>query len=150
MKQGDFLNQTNEENLQSFLDFGKVENNLGSFILASPKAIIATIFKPFIWETNTFLAIICSIENLILFLLPITLIFSCRNKNITDKLWVYGLTSFIVLLFIIIGITVPVAGAMVRYKMPAIPFMLVLFLLLMDQYKVREIKWINKINSLVI
>ena len=73
-----------------------------------------------------------------------------RRKKIDGKIWVYGLFSFVVLLFVIIGLTVPVSGAMVRYKTPAIPFMLVLFLLLIDQQKISKTKWGDKINSLLI
>ena len=150
MKQGDFLNQSSVENFQHFYNVSKIENNLGSFIMASPKAILATIFKPFIWEANTVFKIMCSIENLIVFILPVLLVFLFRRKKIDGKIWVYGLFSFVVLLFVIIGLTVPVSGAMVRYKTPAIPFMLVLFLLLIDQQKISKTKWGDKINSLLI
>ena len=45
MKQGDFLNQSSGENFH-FYNVSKIENNLGSFIMASPKAILATILNP--------------------------------------------------------------------------------------------------------
>ena len=150
MKQGDFINVTNKQPPQSFFDFEKLENNLGAFILASPKAILNTAFKPFLWESKNSLAILCSIENILLLIIPLSLIFYTRKINATQKFWIYGLLSFVLLLFIIIGLTVPISGAIVRYKMPFIPFVLVLFLLLMDQNKIRELNWVNKIINLKI
>jgi hypothetical protein len=150
MKQGDFINVANEQTSKNFIDFQKLENNLGAFILASPKAILNTTFKPFLWESNNSLAILSSIENVLLLLIPLALIFYTRKINSTQKFWIYGLLSFVMLLFIIIGLTVPISGAIVRYKMPLIPFILVLFLLLMDQNKIRELNWVNKIINLKI
>jgi len=150
MKQGDFINVANEQTSKNFIDFQKLENNLGAFILASPKAILNTTFKPFLWESKNSLAILSSIENVLLLLIPLALIFYTRKINSTQKFWIYGLLSFVMLLFIIIGLTVPISGAIVRYKMPLIPFILVLFLLLMDQNKIRELNWVNKIINLKI
>ena len=60
----------------------------------------------------------------------------------------YGLFSFVVLLFVIIGLTVPVSGLWLSIKHQQ--FRLCSFvLLLIDQQKISKTKW-DKINSLLI
>jgi hypothetical protein len=41
----------------------------------------------------------------------------------------------VLLLFVLIGLTTPILGAMVRYKIPGLPFLLIVFLLMLDKEK---------------
>jgi hypothetical protein len=49
----------------------------------------------------------------------------------------------VLILFVLIGFTTPVIGSIVRYKTPAMPFLLMVILLLIDTKKL-----LNKFTSL--
>ena len=84
-----------------------------------------------------------SLENvLIIIVLLATLIFvRLRNLSQPD---VWCCTSFIVILFVLIGLTTPVLGALVRYKVPGLPFLGILLLLITDDTRIQPIeKWLS-------
>ena len=43
--------------------------------------------------------------------------------------------SIVLLLFTLIGLITPIMGAIVRYKVPGLPFLLIFLLLLLDKEK---------------
>ena len=47
----------------------------------------------------------------------------------------YFCACFVILLFTLIGLTTPILGAAVRYKIPAIPFLVIAFLFILDKQK---------------
>ena len=63
-----------------------------------------------------------------------------HNLAIPD---VWYCLSFIVILFVLIGLTTPVLGALVRYKVPALPFIGILLLTAASNERLQTIdKWI--------
>jgi len=55
--------------------------------------------------------------------------------------------GFVLILFILTGIATPVMGAIVRYKVPALPFLLIVFLLIIDKDKLlKKIAFLKFIN----
>ena len=71
-------------------------------------------------------------------------------KNVRTIPFLFGL-SFSIILLTITGITTPVLGALVRYKMPVLPFLMTSFIVLYDENKVHKmleflrLGWIRKI-----
>jgi hypothetical protein len=47
--------------------------------------------------------------------------------------------SFIAILFVLIGLTTPVLGALVRYRIPGIPFLILIIGLLADEMKIKQV-----------
>lgn len=91
-------------------------------------AFFRTLLRPHLLEASGALIIIAAVENAALFILLVLALISIRKNGwTTDPLFYFSL-SFFVLIFILIGLIVPVTGAIVRYKIIAIPFMLYLFL----------------------
>ncbi|MCX7862017.1 MAG: hypothetical protein N2449_03410 [Bacteroidales bacterium] len=122
IKQHNFINMSEAFNAGSKIYLPYLDDNIISFALLTPIALINTLFRPFIWEAHNILSLLASLENIVLLLwMFITSIyFSKRQINI---MLLFSF-SFTIMLFILIGVTTPVLGAIVRYKIPALPFFL--------------------------
>ncbi len=119
----------------SFLNIPNLEPTLSSFIRNSPQALSNVLFRPFIWESFSPFMLMAAIENILMIAFVILCIIFC--KAFKEVQWSYFLFcfSFVIIQFLIIGETTPVIGAIVRYKVPALPFLLIAFLFLLDSEK---------------
>ncbi|MFI5164231.1 MAG: hypothetical protein ACHQHP_03175 [Bacteroidia bacterium] len=116
-----------------------------SILKNSPFAFVNTAFRPFIFEAKNPLMILSAIENLFIVAFILICIFFF-SKKIQNRHLICFCASFVILLFILIGLTTPILGAVVRYKIPALPFLLIAFLFILDKEKLlRRFPWLKKI-----
>jgi hypothetical protein len=125
-----------EFNAGSKIYLPALEDNIFSFLSLSPVAFVNSFFRPYIWEAHNVLAIVAAVENIVLFAMFIVAIVFFR-RNTSNPMFLFSI-SFIFLLFMLIGFSTPVLGALVRYKVPALPFLLFLLLLFTDIDKVLD------------
>jgi hypothetical protein len=83
------------------------------------------------YDSRSILELMASFENLC-FLLFFALCFLFRDKIPIDKNLLICCITIVLTSFILIGITTTVTGAIVRYKIPFIPFLLMIPLLILD------------------
>lgn len=102
-----------------------------SVIKHTPNAWLNTFVRPFLWEGKSPFVLISALENL-LFIGLLALAFLYPNKRNVNWFYILFSLSFVLVLFSIIGLTVPIFGALVRYKVPGLPFLAVTLLLLID------------------
>jgi hypothetical protein len=115
-----------------------------SFIKNAPRAFWNTLTVPFIFKVNGWLEFFAGIENLI-YCSCIVLLFFCF-KNPGEKLpMVYFCCTFVLMIFILAGLTTPITGALIRYKTPALPFLMMAVFLLLDKNKLQKLPLIRKI-----
>ena len=105
-----------------------------SMIKNAPAAFVNTAFRPHIFEAKNSMMLMSAVENLFLILLMV-LCLCFPSKKIRNAHILYLCISFAVLLFVLIGLTTPILGAVVRYKIPALPFFLIIFLIILDKEK---------------
>jgi hypothetical protein len=124
-----------------------LEPTLTSLITNSPTAFVNTLFRPFLWELNSPMMLLAGIENIIILLFIIICILFI--KPLSQIPWEYVLfcLSFVIIQFLIIGSTTPIIGAIVRYKVPALPFLLIAFLLMIDKEKILKTIYRKKIST---
>ena len=135
-KQKDFVGLAEFEKSGSTFSITPLEENVLSFILSAPEAFLNTLLRPHLLEISNLMMGLAAVENLVVIgILLFTLFFIKSVKNIPWNLVAFA-TVFVLLLFIVIGWTTPVLGAMVRYKVPALPFLMLIPLLLIDFDKV--------------
>jgi hypothetical protein len=152
-KQGDFINLAKFLNANSSIYMEYLEPNLWSFIKASPKAFINTLTRPWPTELRGVLFYPPLFENIFILFVLFTGWF--YRKKVTAQQWKFILfcLTFSILLFIIIGLTTPIIGAIVRYKIPAMPFLIIVALLFFDgsklPFSIRSNKIIVWLNSLL-
>jgi hypothetical protein len=80
--------------------------------------------------------VLAGIENLVILAFIILCIIFIKPLSGIQWEYVFFCSSFVILQFLIIGCTTPILGAIVRYKVPALPFLLITFLLLLDKEKI--------------
>jgi len=107
--------------------------NIGEFkttadiIKKTPNAIVAGLYRPFIWEGNTLFIFISGIENAIILLFTIYIFvfsggFLRNSKNIFQDPLLIFLFLYAVFFAFSIGLSTANFGALVRYRIPLLPF----------------------------
>lgn len=128
----------------SLLKIEKLDPNLISFSKALPFAFINVMFRPLLFSSSNILLIMSSIENiLLLFFFIIVLIYKKKYSLINQNLfWFCLAVAFSILIFV--GLTTPVLGAIVRYKIPGLVFLLFGLICILDIKKIslfKQFKW---------
>ncbi len=133
-KQHDFIELMNQVQNSSSFTFPIIQST-SDVILAIPNALIATFIRPFLWECNSPFMLMSAVENLDIITFFIVALFF-RKKKINYNLLLFCL-SFVLFLYILTGLTVPNFGAIARYKVPALPFLLIAILSIIDIEKLK-------------
>lgn len=112
-------------------ELSSLEPTVGSFIKVLPQAVSNTFLRPFIWEARGLLQIMAALEQLLFWGLVIWAIVR-GEKTITPfrtnaLLWV--LLLFSISLYLFIGYITPFPGAIVRYKIIAELYLLILLVI---------------------
>jgi hypothetical protein len=124
---------------RSVVKIQPLQPNIKSFIAVIPNAIENAVFRPFIWEKKSVVILFSAIENLmILSFIIFCLLFAKSYSKINWKLVLFCL-AFAFAQLLLIGITTPVMGAIVRYKIIALPFLLIGFLMILDTSKIKQL-----------
>lgn len=144
-KQNDFIRYANSlPNVGSIIHLPALEPSFTSIAKNTPNALFNSFFRPTIFESKNTFMLMSALENtFIAVLFVLCIVFYKKNKN-REFLWFN--ISFVLILFSLIGLTSPVLGALVRYKAPALPFLGIAFLYLIDTKKITNklkhiIKW---------
>lgn len=107
-------------------DIGDFDGSLGSLISMGPKAVIAGLYRPFIFESESAVMLLSGLENTVLLLLTLYVFFKAgvkyTIKQILGNPFVSMCLLFSVVLALGIGISTSNFGALVRFKIPLIPF----------------------------
>jgi hypothetical protein len=127
---------------QNSFDIGEMDGSIGSIISKFPVALTAGLYRPFLWDVRNPVMLISAIENAILLLLTFRVFFRLGPIRFFSNIFSSPLLifSFIFVIFFSfsVGLSTANFGALVRYKIPSIPFFMCL-LMILDEVKVREI-----------
>jgi len=135
-KQHNFIAMVNSfPQVGSKISIPILEPSVTSFLINSPNALINSLFRPTLFEAHNLVSLMAAIENAGIVLIFILLIFFHKKPVVQNNYWLWFSFSFTVLLFTLIGLTTPVLGALVRYKIPALPFLMFLLFNYMDVNK---------------
>lgn len=109
----------------SSFDIGTYDATIAGALSVTPAAIIAGIYRPFVWEAKNIVMFLSGIENL--FYLGLTLLiliklrfFRIFNILFNNPLVLFSL-SYSILFSLIIGLSTSNFGALVRFKIPFLP-----------------------------
>jgi len=145
LKQEAFYNVAKMSNSGSVMDLPEISGPV-SVLINAPDALIISYLRPWPWELTKILYIPAALENTLLILAILIMIWNYRKP--------YGLNipilafagSFVLVLGVITGEVVPVLGAVVRYKMPSLIFLFILIFGLTDHIRLqRRIPFLRKL-----
>ena len=137
-KQKDFINVANYTKAGSTIHVKVLTNSSWSFVKTMPEAFINGLFRPSIFEIKNVFFALSALENFTLIILLILVIVCFKKPTLAQLPYIYFGIYFTILLSILIGWTVPVLGAIVRYKIPCLPFLYCVLLLCIDFKKVKN------------
>ena len=132
MKQHDFIGLVREVPTGSYVAMEPLLPTATSFIRQLPHAMWMAFMSPFAVLRSGPLAWLGAAESAMLVALPLLAL--SRRREWSSVPWTALLfaLSFALLLSLVIGWTVPVVGALVRYRVPMLPFAGLVALLLVD------------------
>ena len=142
-----FVNQIVGKQLTFSRFIASVETNSGfpipelsngfSLLKNIPNALLNTIIRPFLWECNSVFILMSFVENiLVLAFIAFCILIRKKITKIQKNLFYFCLI-FVFSLYIIIGLTTPVFGAIVRYKIPGLLLITIALLLILDIQKLK-------------
>lgn len=110
----------------SRFDIGVFDGSFSSFVQVAPQAIVATFFRPFLWEARNPVMFLAALEALWMTYLFFNIIKKYGWKFLFQALKENPFLQFCFIYAIafgfFVGFTTPVFGSLVRYKIPALPF----------------------------
>jgi len=108
-------------------DIGQIDGSVGGLLSKFPAAVMAGLFRPYLWDANNPVMLFSALENTFLFLMFIRVFFK-NGLQFFPRIFANPLLTlcfvFSIFFAFALGITTANFGALVRYKIPAIPFFL--------------------------
>ncbi len=118
----------------AIIHFWQLEPTLTSFLLNAPLALFSAWYRPLPFEINKMLAQIAGIEHCILLLISLSAFWKVRLTRALktdEQLWAVSALLFSVLLGILLALSTPNFGTLVRYKVAFSPFLLYVLLVVL-------------------
>jgi len=107
-------------------NLGEMDGSMGSIIRNIPAAINVTLFRPYPWETRNPVMLFSALESFIVLLFTIRIFYRTgigrTFKAIGSNATVFFCIFFAMFFGFSVGFTAYNFGALVRYKIPCIPF----------------------------
>lgn len=133
LKQKDFYNLVGSMSVGSMIEIPPIKNTF-DIVLLAPGAIFNTYFRPHILEANNMTFLASALENLFYGLLILVALLRFKKPEPKNAVLALMCLSCIAGLGTLTGLVTPVLGAIVRYKIPALPFLIILCLLIMKPW----------------
>lgn len=126
----------------NFFDLGEYDGTIGGAVKLAPKAINAALFRPYVWEATSVVVAVSALENFVILLFSIWVLFRAGPRFILRAISGNPLVMLCILYSLLfafmVGFTTPNFGALVRFKIPVMPFYLSgLFIILFLKEKAR-------------
>lgn len=142
VKQRDFIGMARSVSSGSLVQVTPLEPNVWSFLQQAPHALYMTFLSPFTMAGKGALGLVSAAENALLIAL-LVLAFRYRRRWVDmDKPLLLFAVGFCLLLGLVVGWTTPVIGALVRYRVPLLPFFCIALLTLLDP--ARSPRWLAR------
>jgi hypothetical protein len=117
-----------------------------SLLMNAPYGFFTSLLRPLITDSESVMILISAVENTLILLFGAYCLFNIRIQNLKGSVIPAFCIFYCVSLYVLIGMITPILGAIVRYKAQALPFLVILFIIIADR---RKTVGMNKlVNSL--
>ena len=117
------------------------DGSVGSLIKMAPAAVVATLYRPFIWESRKASTLLSSLESLAMIIITLKVLwlagFRRFFKSCKDPAVMYCI-CFALFFALFVGATTPNFGTLCRYKIPCMPFYVIAIFLIQDLTKQKK------------
>lgn len=132
IKQRDFIGMATAAGSGSLVHVAELQPNAWSFVQQIPHALYMTFLSPLTAIGNGPLGIMSALENALLIALLVLVLRWRRPWAEVDKPLLFFCLGYVLVLALVIGWTTPVIGAVVRYRVPLLPFLMLAGLCIAD------------------
>lgn len=127
-----------QEDVGSAFSLGvEYDGSVSSLIKIAPAAIIATLFRPFIWESKKISTLLSSFESMVIMFFTLSVLYKVRPMNFLRSILreptILYCILFALLFALFVGATTANFGTLVRYKIPCMPFYIIALFLIQDR-----------------
>lgn len=134
-KQKGFIQLAAEQKAGSIIHINELQPNFWSLLKNTPQGIFNSFFRPHFFDSRSPLILLSALENFIIILMLLAVFVSMYFRKILANPLFWFSVFYTISLFALIGIMTPVLGALVRYKIQALPFLFFILLTLVDKEK---------------
>lgn len=131
-KRTDAINTAVLYNAQSVVPLAPFESTVWNFVKETPSAIWNALALPYLWDIHGIVQVAPALESLLFFVLLALVIVWHKRPEERQTNFVWFCVCFSLILLWEIGISTPVIGGIVRYKIPIFPFLYTTLVLLVD------------------
>ncbi len=129
----------------STININPLYPNFSSFLYNAPQALNHALMQPYITKVESFVYLPFALENLLFSTLFLLFIFF-RKKTLSVDPFVYFCFFFTLTIFLITGYTVPIIGAIVRYRSIYFIFLLLPIVCSINWIKLKKVLYIKNKN----
>ena len=134
-KRNDFINVANNWKAQSAISAVAFEKSAISIIMHTPQAVFNALLRPHIFEIKSVMYLMPIAENIFILVLALLMLFNFKKPGRQEQIFMMFVMVFVVYLAAMIGLVTPILGAIVRYKLPLMPFIFLLILSCINKEK---------------
>jgi hypothetical protein len=129
----------------------ELQDNFSSFFANVPEGLFNAFFRPFIWDgLHSPVIIAAALENILFLLVFFLTIKWFKKVDAKNAAYVFFFSSFTLILFTLSGVVTPIIGTLVRYKIPALSFMLMACFLLWDKSKYENTRFFKALDRITL
>ena len=128
----------------NYYDIGTVDNSASGMIMKAPLAIIAGLYRPFLWDARNPVMLVSGLENFYILMLSIFILFRVGPfkmiKLIGGEPLLFFSFVFALVFAFAVGLSTANYGALVRYRIPELPFFVASLFVLLDKVQVYKLE----------
>lgn len=145
MKQRDFVGLAQQMGSGSFVMPELLLPEVGLFLAEAPYAVYISLLGPMVHHGGGILGLVSALENAALLVVLGLCVLLHRPWPALDRPLILSIVLYVLVLSLVIGWTTPVMGAVVRYRTPLLPFLMIAGLLVLDRERLlKTLPWMRK------
>ncbi len=134
-QQSNFINMADQA--ESSFSLGvEYDGSVQSLIKMAPAAIIATFFRPYLWESKKISTLMSSLESLAMMILALVVLVKAGPfrffRTIVTNPMIFFCLFYSLIFALFVGATTLNFGTLVRYKVPCLPFSIIALFLIWE------------------
>lgn len=134
-KQAENIRMALETKAGSYFEIPGLNGRAINFIVNIPTGFLNAVIRPLPHEIHSPLMMLSAAENIIVFVTIVFVLLRSVKKTGTQSGIFFFSVMFVLILFTVIGMMTPVSGALVRYKIQGLPFLIFALFSLMEGTK---------------
>ncbi len=111
-----------------------------SFLRNAPNALLAGLYRPFVWEGEGWMVKLAGMENLILLLLCLAATFFSWKLKLKPTILGVGILVYVLTMATCLALSTPNFGTLVRFKTAFSPFLLVLCIYCVREWRITSVR----------